>query len=433
MNDDNRKDMATVFQGQRGYGVLDYVCAWYVLGVRYISEASTAQPVKCAFVSTSSITQGEQVGLLWQSLLRLHAKIYFAHRTFRWSNEASGKAVVDCVIIGFALCDQQTKILFDYEDVFSEPQAIHASNINPYLVDAEDLLLGNRKSPICDVPPLRYGNMPRDDGGLLLSDSEKDELLLTEPGAEKYIRPFMSAREFLHNKPRWCLWLVGANPAELKELPGVMARVDHVRRFRLKSKAESTRRFGLTPGIFAQLAQPETGYLLVPRHSSENRLCIPLQFFEPNCIVADSCLSMPGASLFHFGIMSSAMHMAWVRSVCGRIKSDFRYSKDIVFNNFPWPQQVTPLQYQRVKEAAQGVLDARKTYPESSLADLYDKLTMPHELVKAHHRLDTVVDAAYSKRKFSGVSDRTAYLFAQYSQLEKPLVASMAINSRKKT
>lgn len=433
MNDDNRKDMSTVFKGHKGYGVLDYVCAWYALAVRYMTGASADRPVKCAFVSTSSITQGEQVGLLWQALLQLHAKIFFAHRTFRWSNEASGKAVVDCVIIGFALGDQQKKILFDYEHVFGEPQAINASNINPYLVDAEDLLLGNRKSPICDVPALRYGNMPRDDGGLLLSDSEKDELLLKEPGAEQYIRPFMSAREFLHNRPRWCLWLVGANPTELKELPEVMARVDHVRKFRLRSKAESTRRFGMTPGIFAQLAQPEASYLLIPRHSSENRLCIPFQFFEPSCIVADSCLSMPGASLFHFGVMSSAMHMAWVRSVCGRIKSDFRYSKDIVFNNFPWPQELTDLQYKRVEEAAQGVLDARLLYPESSLADLYDKLTIPQELVKAHHRLDSVVDAAYSRRKFPGDTARAAYLFAEYAKLENPLVGAQAGGKSKKT
>ncbi len=416
MNDAQREDVDQVFAGVKGAGVLDYVAGWYLKAVKYISAAKGKKQIECAFVSTNSIAQGEQVALLWRELEKFGAKITFAHRTFRWSNEGRGVAAVHCVIIGFSLIDRPQKTIYDYTTPAGEATRIQAVNINPYLVDAPDLLLGNRDIPICAVPPMRYGNMPRDDGALLLDDEEKRKLLHAEPGARSLVHPFISAREFLNNIPRWCLWMVGVQASDLRELPLVRQRIKHVRDFRAKSKAASTRAFAATPTLFAQIAQPSTNFLLVPRHSSESRKYIPLGFFTPRNIVADSCLSISDASLYHFGVLMSEMHMAWVRSTCGRLKSDYRYSKDIVYNNFPWPD---PTDKQRlvIETAAQAILDERTKHPDSTLADLYDPLSMPPDLVKAHHALDRAVDAAYGKTNFVSEAERVAFLFTLYEKL----------------
>lgn len=423
MGDAQREDIARVFRGVTGAGILDYVCAWYILAARYLQGDEPRGRIHCAFVSTNSITKGEQVGILWRMLYPLGLEIDFAHRTFRWSSEARGAAAVHCVVIGFGIGSSAGKVVFDYDDLGGEPHLVAARNINAYLVDAPSVLLENRTDPICDVPGMRFGNMPRDDGALLLSDADKIDLLAREPAASALVRPFISAREFLNGESRWCLWLVGVSPTVLRSLPHVMERIERVRSFRQASKAASTRRLAATPALFAQIAQPSTNYLLVPRHSSESRRYIPLGFFSPHSIVADSCLFVPDADLFHFGVLTSEMHMAWVRYTCGRIKSDYRYSKDIVYNNFPWPEP-TDKQRARIEAAAQSVLDARGLFPGSTLADMYDPVAMPAKLVAAHRALDSAVDAAYGRGAFRSEAERVALLFERYQAKAAPVVGA---------
>ena len=411
MSESQRGDVASVFQDLKGYGVLDYVSAWYWKAAKYIRHTQ----IHVGLVSTNSITQGEQVGLLWAPLMHQYGvRIHFAHRTFRWSNEAKGVAAVHCVIIGFAVTEPQGRLLFEYEDVDSEPHLIPATNINAYLVDAPDVFLVNRDAPICRVPGMRFGSMPRDGGHLILEEEDKQQLLTAEPAAGQWIRPYTGAQEFIKGYRRWCLWLVNANPAQLHTLPLVLKRIDAVRKFRLDSKAASTQKFAATPSLFCQIAQPAKDYLLVPRVSSERRAFVPIAFMDKSVIANDQVLTVEGASLFHFGVLTSSMHMAWVRYTCGRLKSDFRYSKDIVYNNFPWPDAPSGAQQQKIEEAARGVLDARAEFQGASLAVLYDRLTMPPALVKAHHKLDAAVDAAYGKRNFRNDAERVAFLFELY-------------------
>ncbi len=311
MSDAQREDVAHVFADLKGYGVLDLVACWYWKAAKYIQASST----DVAFVSTNSITQGEQVGLLWAPLMhRFALRIIFAHRTFRWSNEARGVAAVHCVIVGFSRASRQHLRLFDYDNVAGPPHGLGASNINAYLVDAPDVFLINRATPICAVPSMRFGSMPRDGGNLVLEKEEFDHLLAVEPQAAKWIRPYTGAQEFLNGLRRWCLWLVDAPPAVLRALPEVMNRVRQVKKFRLESKAESTRRFASTPTLFCQIAQPETDYLLVPRVSSERRMFVPMGFVEKSVIGNDQVLMVPDVGTYHFGILSSTIHNAWVRS-----------------------------------------------------------------------------------------------------------------------
>ena len=419
-SDEQKAGMVRVFHDVPGAGVLDFVAPWYRKAAEYMADKPV---IKTGFVSTNSITQGEQVGILWPDLLKRGVKIHFAHRTFQWSSEARGKAAVHCVIIGFALHDATEKRIFDYETPQAEAHEIKAKNINPYLVDAPDIILTSRRSPISEAPDITFGNMPNDGGSLLLTDDEKNALLSNEPRASKFVYPFFSAKEFLNKESRWCLWLVDLPPQELNEMPEIKGRVADVRKLRETSERKTTRELAAFPTLFGEIRQPKTDYILIPRHSSENRSYIPFGFLKKTDIVADSCLAVPNATLYHFGILASAMHMAWVRSVCGRLKSDYRYSAGIVYNNFPWPQATTDKQRQGIEEAAQAILDARTKNPGSSLADLYDPVTMPPQLVKAHHRLDTVVDVAYAKKKFYGDSDRVAFLFELYQQLASPLEA----------
>lgn len=428
MSTDQRVDMGLVFADLPGFGVLDYVSCWYWKAAKFV----TGTKIVVGLVSTNSITQGEQAGLLWAPLMqRFGMIIHFAHRTFRWSNEAKGVAAVHCVIIGFSQSSPEKRLLYQYDEVNGEPHLQVADNINAYLADALDVFLVNRSGPINHVPAMRYGSMPRDDGNLILSGEDKEKLLLETPALSPFVRLFLGAQEYLNGSKRYCLWLVGAPPELLAKSSLLMDRLKKVRDFRAASKAVSTRKFAETPSLFCQIAQPKATYVLVPRHSSENRKFIPMGFLGQENIVADSCLSVPDATLFHFGVLNSNMHMAWVRYTCGRLKSDFRYSKDIVYNNYPWPRDPNEKQVQAIEAAAQGVLDAREQFPQSSLADLYDPLTMPPELTRAHQALDRVVDAAYGKKSFSSDAERVAFLFDLYQQYTSLLPATSSKPKRR--
>jgi len=425
-NAEQNADMDLVCAPLKTYGVLDYVSAWYVKAVQFIKDTN----IKVAFVSTNSITQGEQVGALWNWMLAQGVKIHFAHRTFRWVNDARGKAAVFCVIVGFGLGDVSKKRLFDYASPDADAMEITAKNINPYLVAADDVVVDSRNKPISDVPEMFKGSSPTDGGNLLFTDEEKEDFLQREPKAEKFIRPMISAHEFLHNEKRWCLWLKDVSPAEMRVLPEVMKRVNAVREFRLQSTKAATVKYADLPYLFMEIRQPENNYVLIPRHSSENRVYIPFAFFSKESIASDSCISLPNATLYHFGVLTSQMHMAWVRAVCGRIKSDYRYSNNIVYNNFPWALEVSEKQKERVEKSAQAVLDARKEFPDSSLADLYDPSAMPKILVDAHRALDKAVDLCYRPEPFKTELERLEFLFALYRQYTEPL--NVAIEKKPK-
>lgn len=428
MEKPQRDDMERVCGDIPSYGLLDYVAAWYVRAVYYLKGDQRTEDlldalgpnqkpkdrVKVAFVSTNSITQGEQVAVLWGWLLGQGVKIHFAHRTFQWMNEARGMAAVHCVIVGFALFDSPRKYLFDYADIKGDPHEAIASNINPFLVDAADVLIERRSAPIRQVPEIRFGNQPIDGGGFLFSEQELEEFLKKEPRARQFIRRYMGSEELINNIPRFCLWLRDANPEEIRSMPEVLLRIDAVREFRLSSKRQATRDLAEFPTCFAFVSQPEGEYIAIPSVSSERRFYIPIGFFGSEVIASNLCLIIPGAQLYHFGVLSSFMHMAWVRCVAGRLKSDYRYSNQIVYNNFPWPQDVSDKQKSAIETAAQAVLDARGKFPQASLADLYDPITMPPELRRAHADLDKAVDAAYSKKKFDSDAERVAFLFDLY-------------------
>jgi hypothetical protein len=472
---EQKADMATVMTGIHGAGVLDFVAGWYVKAARYLTtdinpfgqvveraapgrkkfkdvrfgkgeaamrdmfldaaevEVKSRRAVRCAFVSTNSITQGEQVGVLWSWLLNQGLHIQFAHRTFQWMNEAPGKAAVHCVIVGFGAqanaSPSRQRRLFEYDEIKGEPHEVTAVSINPYLVDAVETILPSRRHPISNVPPIVFGSMPNDGGNLLLSDEEKTELLRIEPQAAKWIRPFIGADEFINRIPRWCLWLVDCPAAELKALPAVAGRVAAVRQLRAASSRETTRELAATPTLFGEIRQPQTDYLLVPAHSSERRQFIPIGFLETTQIANNSCLVVPKASPYHFGILTSTMHNAWVRYVAGRLESRYRYSAQIVYNNFPWPTAPTEKQNTDVEAAVQAVLDARAAEfardAATTLATLYDPDLMPPALTRAHQALDRAVDAAYAadakalglKSKWNSERERVAFLFALYQRL----------------
>jgi hypothetical protein len=418
-NADQKADMNHVLGDIKGAGVLDYVTAWYIKASEFIQNSL----IRCALVSTNSISQGEQVGVLWQELYQKYKiKIHFAHRTFSWSNEAKGNAAVHCVIIGFGLEDIDNKRIFDYADIKGEPTERKVKNINPYLVEGSDLVILSRRKTISSVPEINFGSMPNDGGHLILSQSEKEELVKNEPDSEKWIKPLLSAKEFLNNEDRYCLWLTNIQPQELKKSKIIASRVEQVKLTREKSNRESTRKLSNFPTLFGENRQPKTSYILIPRHSSENRKYIPFGFFSPDYIASDSCLFVANADLYLFGILTSAMHMTWVKYVCGRLKSDYRYSKDIVYNNYPFPENITDKQKQTVETCAQTVLDTRVKYPDSSLADLYDPLTMPPDLLKAHQKLDKAVDLCYRPQPFTSELNRIEYLFELYEKLTAPLL-----------
>lgn len=456
---DQKASLEAVTHGIAGAGVLDFVAGWFVKAGQYISttpegfgsiaakankgrknfkdvkfgqglgdlfadadaaEVKQRRAIRCGFVSTNSITQGEQVGVLWSWMMAQGIRIHFAHRTFQWTNDAPGKAAVHCVIVGFGMEDVKAPRLFEYDDIKGAAHETAAKNINAYLVDAPSVALPNRREPICNVSPIVWGSMPNDGGGLLLKPEEKAELLAIEPDAAPWIRRFMGAEEFINNGTRWCLWLKDCPPQTLSKLKAVRKRVDMVRLHRAKSTRQTTKELAGTPTLFGEDRQPAGSYLLIPAHSSESRNFVPIGFMSSKDIVNNSCLAVPNATAYEFGILSSTMHNAWVRYTCGRLKSDFRYSAGIVYNNYPWPQGLTDKEREAVRDAAQGVLDARATHQKgkapASLADLYNPATMPANLSKAHQVLDKAVDAAYGKKGLKTDADRVAYLFSLYEQ-----------------
>lgn len=434
-NPEQQADMDLVWDSVKGAGVLDYVTCWYRRAAEYIAGTT----IGVGFVSTNSITQGEQTGILWGELFgKWKLKIHFAHRTYSWASEARGRAHVHVVIVGFGTQDKLQKWLHDYE---GQPQAIvrKVRNISPYLLEGGDIVLAKRTTPLCDVPPISFGSMPNDGGHLLLTSAEKNVLLEAEPEATGLIHPFVGSEEFINGIERWCLWLVDVNAAALRRLPNVLERIDKVKLHRLASSRATTKSLANTPSQFGEIRQPQTHYLLIPGVSSESRRYIPIGFLRPNVIASNLVNVVPGAKLYHFGILTSQMHVAWVRQVCGRLKSDFRYSSQIVYNNFPWPDP-TPLQMSKIAEAAQHVLDVRTACGDGrhgylpvkrkgvgvSLADLYDPLSMPASLAKAHAALDRVVDRCYRKESFQSDRERVEHLFALYERLTAPLLLATA-------
>jgi hypothetical protein len=428
-NTDQKADMDSVWRGIKGAGVLDYVTCWFLLAGKYIQHTK----IKVSLVATNSITQGEQPGLLWGQLFgKQKLQICFAHRTFAWQSEARGKAHVHVVIIGFGNPTKDPKTIFDYPSGKGEPTATTASNISPYLIEGSDFALLNRSKPICTVSPIVFGNMPNDEQHLLLSDSEKDDLLQNYPNAQPLVRPLLSSREYLNGETKWCLWLVNQPPALIRSIPPIRDRVAAVQKYRSGSDRVATKKLAAYPSLFGEIRQPKKHYILVPRHSSETRPYIPTGFFSPHYIVHDSCLCIPSATTYEFGILTSLMHMAWLRTVCGRIKSDFRYSNKLVYNNFPWPKPTGP-QRTAVEKAAQAVINAKEQFPDSTLADLYDPISMPPALVKAHDALDRAVDRCYKPQGFQCDRERVEHLFKLYEQLVAPLaMAGKTKNPRKK-
>jgi N-6 DNA Methylase len=505
-----KEDLEFVTKGIKNAGLLDYVSGWYLKAAHYLTgsqlgevsrdrkqfadvkfatqsgvvvdvgqkpvgskKRAKTQPaafddmfisfdkqdavdrakVRCAFVSTNSINQGEQVGVLWGEMQRMGLHIQFAHRTFQWTNDAPGKAAVHCIIVGFGADDGVAKQIWHYEDIKGDAVVSDAANINAYLVDAIDVVLPSRREPIERVPPIVFGSMPNDGGHLLMDDVEKKQLLAAEPAATAWVKPFLGAEEFINGTPRWCLWLKDCSPAALDKLPLVKKRVQLVKAHRAASSREATQKLAKTPQLFGEIRQPEAQYLLIPRVSSERRDYVPIGFLQ-GTIASDAALVIPNAQLFHFAILCSHMHMAWMRYVCGRLKSDFRYSNTIVYNNFPWPSAVNSLPKEpvaqqnvaqaaaetiankktnatttkliaKIEAAAQAVLDARTVHQTgkapSTLAQLYDPTTMPANLAKAHAALDKAVDTAYQadggQTSYANDGERVAFLFKRYAEL----------------
>ena len=418
MVESQKEDMITIFgKDWKNVGNMDYVCCWYMNATKMMLEAAeTGHVIRTALVSTNSVSQGEQVANLWKPLIDKGIHIDFAWRTFFWDSEASIKAHVHCVIIGFSvLQNNKEKRLF-----YSIDNIKIAQNINGYLLDAPDVYIQSRSKTICDVPELMFGNMPNDGGFLSdYSTEEKSEIIAKYPQAESLFKQFMGATEFINKKERWCLWLKGIAPNEYRNIQPVMDAIKAVQVMRAKSNRAGTRKMADYPMLFGEIRQTDNNYLLIPRHSSENRRYIPFGYLSSDVICGDANMMIPDAGIYHFGIMESNVHMAWVRAVCGRIKSDYRYSKDVVYNNFPWPNP-TPEQKARIEQTAQAILDARALYPDSSLADLYDEVTMPPELRRAHQDNDRAVMAAYGfPVKGFTESDCVARLFEMYQGLTK--------------
>ena len=387
---EQKDDILSIYVDEKGKpyktsGKIDYVSGWYFKAAQLMQNTA----IRTAFVSTNSITQGEQVAGVWKPLYdRFGIHIDFAHRTFRWDSEASLKAHVHCVIVGFSIAENQQK-----KRLYTSERMQIVENINAYLLDAPLVFVESRNRVIADVPKMVYGNKPVDGGNLIIEASEYDDFIKREPLAQKYIKRLVGAREFINGELRWCLWLVGVSPAELRHMPAVMERIEKVKKMRENSPDEGARKLALTPAQFRETNNPPSA-IVVPCHSSQNRRYVPMDFIDDSIVVTNAVLFIPAASIYHFGILTSNVHMAWMRAVCGRLKSDYRYSKDVVYNNFPWPTP-TDEQKAKIEQTAQAILDARALYPDCSLADLYDEVAMPPELRKAHQQNDRAVMQAY--------------------------------------
>ena len=412
---EQKNDILSIYMDEKGKpyktaGKIDYVAGWYFKASKFMQGTA----IRTAFVSTNSITQGEQVAGVWKPIYeRFGIHIDFAHRTFRWDSEASLKAHVHCVIVGFSVAQNLKKRKLYVDGRFKE-----VDNINAYLISAPNVFIETRTKPLCNVYKMTSGNRPADGGHLIIEENEYQDFLDNEPKAIPYIKRLSGATEFINNKKRWCLWLVGVSPAELRKMPKVMERIELCKADRLTG-ADDRKKLAETPALFRETKNPDTA-IVVPRHSSENRRYIPFGFIGKDMILTDAAMCIPEAGVYEFGVLESNIHMAWVRAVCGRIKSDYRYSKDIVYNNFPWPTP-TEQQKQKIEQTAQAVLDARSLYPDCSLADLYDELTMPPELRKAHHQNDIAVMQAYGFTKgseaYKSEAACVAELMKRYEQL----------------
>ena len=410
MSEEQKDEVLAIFGAKwKNVGNLDYVCCWYKLAADYMKGTS----IRAALVSTNSISQGEQVANLWKPLFENYGiHIDFAWRTFIWDSEAHIKAHVHCVIIGFSINANTTKQIFDGDNVSV------VKNINPYLCDAPNVFIESRKNPLCDVPPLLTGSQRIDNDNFMFDSEEKDDFIKKEPLSEQYFKVWYGADEFINNRPRWCLYLGACSPAELRKMPSCLKIVENVRQYRLSSKRGATVKAAQYPNRFGLEVIPQSDFMIVPVVSSERRKYIPLGFMSPDNLCSNQVNLIPDATLYHYGVLESNLHMAWVRAVCGRLKSDYRYSKDIVYNNFPWPTP-TDAQKEKIEKTAQAILDARNLYPDCSLADLYDEVTMPHELRKAHQDNDKAVMEAYGFNPRMTESECVAALFALYQNLSK--------------
>jgi len=426
---EQKSDLELVAGEIKNYALLDYVTGWYIKSTKYIVGTN----IQVAFVSTNSITQGEQVAVLWSWLLQNGIKINFAHRTFKWSNEGRGVAAVHCVIIGFALFDAKEKTLFQYTSIAdNEAKKTIVSHISPYLVDAQSILITKKSSPICNVPAMSYGNMPNDGGHLVLSDDEKELLIKSEPNAKKYIKRFTMGDEFINNIPRWCLWLKDIDLTEIRKNSEIYERIAKVKQARLNSTRKATQLLASTPALFGEIRQPGTRYIALPRVSSERRSYIPIGFLEHDVIAGDKVYIVANGSLTIFSILTSNMHMAWMRTVCGRMKSDYSYSNTIAYNNLPFPKFNTDGLIAELENTASNILNARNLYPNSTLANLYDPLTMPVELVKAHQANNKAVDEAYGYKGSDDDASRVAFLFKRYEELTSLLPSATVKKKRVK-
>ncbi|MCT7470462.1 N-6 DNA methylase [Aliarcobacter cryaerophilus] len=394
-----RLDLETLFDEKVK---LDYVTAWYLKASKYIQGTN----IKVAFVSTNSIVQGEQVGILWKELFSNYGiKIHFAHQTFNWSNEAKSNAAVYVVIIGFASFDITNKKIFEYENINEEPFEKEAKNINPYLVDSNDFFIEKRSKPLCNVTKMQTGSRANDQGKLLFSEDEKNEFIQKEPLSEKYFRQVMGAKEFINSIPRFALWLEDVNPSELRQMKYVLQIIEDIKKFRDK-----------TPHLFGSIRNPKNDYLFIPQLSTERREYIPIGFLNKSIIPLDPHFVIDKATLYDFGILTSKLHMSWIKYVCGKLESRFRYSNSIVYNNYPFPKNVSEKQKKAVEEKAQNILNIRSQFSDCSLADLYDPLSMPPNLKKAHQELDKAVDNCYGSKSFKNDKERIEFLFGLYEE-----------------
>ena len=416
MSKEQKNSLLSVFDGYKGVGNLDFVCGWYINCAKIMKDSS----IEAALVSTNSITQGEQASILWKILMEeFDIKINFAYQTFQWTSEAKQKAAVYCVIVGFSNHNNDKKILFDTSN-----QTNKVDNINGYLVDAPNVFIENSTQPISNVNKMVFGSMPNDGGFLSnYSDEEKNNIVQRYPESEKFFKRIYGAQEFINNKIRWALWLYQTSPSEWRKIPPIAEAVKNVQENRSSSKRESTKKLADIPYLFGEIRQPEGVYLLVPRVSSENRRYIPMGFMGADDLASDAVQIVPDATLYDFGILTSNVHMAWMRTVAGRLEMRYRYSAQIVYNNFPWPE-VTESQKEKISKTAQAILDARELYPDSSLADLYDELTMPVELRRAHQANDKAVMEVYDmtkivdgKKTWLTESETVARLFEMYEEI----------------
>ncbi len=412
-NESQKQDMLSVLIDEKGKpyktaGKVDYVAAWYFKAAQMMQINSS---IKAALVSTNSITQGEQVSSIWEPLIRRYGvTIDFAWRTFIWDSEASQKAHVHCVIVGFSVSPLDKK-----RRIYEGQTVKEVAHINPYLIEADDVFIYSRTRAIGNVPQMTYGNKPVDGGALIIEKKDYPDFISKDSESVKYIKRLMGAKEQINGTPRYCLWLKGISPAEMRKMPLVMERVSRCRETRLASPDEGARKLADTPHLFRETYNPETA-IVIPCHSSENRRYIPMSFIDSSVIVTNAVLFIPDGDLYLFGLLNSEVHMAWMRMICGRLEMRFRYSKEVVYNNFPWPNP-TDVQREKITQTAQAILDARALYPDSSLADLYDELAMPVELRRAHRANDAAVLEAYGFPKDASESEIVARLFKMYQEL----------------